>query len=113
MFTSSPEELETLLEDAVLMGDEAAVAALFDEAGVVIAGPRIAGPEQALVELAALGHLASSRAITVRRCVAVAVRNRMVTVVVGMLPGAGRHDLHRGRRRPAKSASSEPTAVRA
>ncbi|GAC1611585.1 MAG: hypothetical protein NVS3B26_25930 [Mycobacteriales bacterium] len=73
MFASSPEELETLLEDAVLMGDEAAVEALFDAAGLVIAGPRVAGPEQALVELTALGYLASTRPVTVRHCVAVAV----------------------------------------
>ena len=44
-----------MLEDAVLLGDEAAVAALFAGGAVLSAGPRITGPEQAPAELAKLG----------------------------------------------------------
>ena len=67
MFASSPEELETLLEDAVLLGDEMAVAALFDKGVMLITGPRIIGPERALADLAKIGYAASTRTVTVRR----------------------------------------------
>jgi ketosteroid isomerase-like protein len=39
----TPEELETLLEDAVLMRDAEALAQLFEDASVLVAGP---GPRQ-------------------------------------------------------------------
>jgi hypothetical protein len=61
MSASSPEELETLLEDGVLLGDEAAVLSWFDEGAVLITGPRVTGPETALAELAALGYVAATR----------------------------------------------------
>lgn len=90
MFASSPEELETLLEDAVLLGDEAAVAVLFEAGAVVITGPRIAGPEQALAELGQLGYVASTRTVTVRRDIAVVVGDHAVNVSCRASDGAWR-----------------------
>jgi hypothetical protein len=46
----SPEELETLLEDAVLLDDAAAVASLFEPAGVLLVGT---GPARGPAEIAA------------------------------------------------------------
>lgn len=80
MFASSPEELEMLLEDAVLLGDEAAVGSLFDAGAVLITGPRIAGPEQALAELSKLGYVASTRTVSVRHDAAVVVGDHAVNV---------------------------------
>lgn len=82
MSASSPEELETLLEDAVLLGDESAVAALFDEGAVLITGRRITGPKQALAELAKLGYVASTRTVTVRRDLAVVVSDHAVNISI-------------------------------
>jgi hypothetical protein len=90
MSASTPEELETLLEDAVLLGDEAAVAALFDTGAVLINGPRIHGPEQALAELAKLGYVATTRAVTVRRNLAVVVGDHGVNVSIRAPDGAWR-----------------------
>ena len=75
MSASSPEELETLLEDAVLLGDEAAVLSLFDAGAVLITGPRVTGPDKALTELAALGYVAATRTVTERRDLAIIVGN--------------------------------------
>ncbi len=80
MAASSPEELETLLEDAVLLGDEAAVAALFEPRAVLITGPTITGPEHALGELAKLGYVASTRTVSVRHEAAVVVGDHAVNV---------------------------------
>ena len=80
MTASSPEELETLLEDAVLLGDEAAVLSLFDAGAVVITGPRVTGPEHALAELATLGYVAATRTVTERRDLAVIVGDHTVNV---------------------------------
>ncbi len=80
MFAPSPEDLETLLEDALLLGDEAAVLALFDAAAVVITGPHISGPRQALAELTALGYVASSRVVTRWRGLAIVVGDDTVNV---------------------------------
>lgn len=90
VFASSPEELETLLEDAVLLGDEAAVAALFDEGAVLITGPRITGPEHALADLAKLGYAASTRTVTVRRHLAVVVSDHAVNISIRAPDGAWR-----------------------
>jgi hypothetical protein len=90
MFASSPEELETLLEDAVLLGDEAAVAALFDAGAVLVTGPRITGPKQALAELARLGYVATTRTVTVRRDIAVVVGDHAVNVSFRAPDGAWR-----------------------
>lgn len=80
MFASSPEELETLLEDAVLLDDAAAVTALFHSGAVLITGRRLSGPEQALVELVELGYVANTRTVTVRRDVAVVVGDHTINV---------------------------------
>jgi hypothetical protein len=77
---SSPEELESLLEDAVLLGDEAAVLSLFDARAVLITGPRITGPETALAELAALGYVAATRTVAERRDLAVIVGDQAANV---------------------------------
>jgi len=90
MFASSPEELETLLEDAVLLGDKAAVASLFDAGAVLITGPRIAGPEQALAELDKLGYVASTRTVSVRHGAAVLVGEHAVNVSFRTPDGAWR-----------------------
>jgi hypothetical protein len=90
MFASSPEELETLLEDAVLLGDEAAVAALFDAGAVLVTGPRITGPKQALAELAKLEYVATTRTVTVRRDIAVVVGDHAVNVSFRAPDGAWR-----------------------
>ena len=55
MFAASPEEPETLLEDTVLLGDQAAVASLSSHEAVLTTGSRAISPEQALPELATLG----------------------------------------------------------
>ena len=80
MSASSPEELETLLEDAVLLGDEAAVMSLFGAGAVLITGPRVTGPETALAELATLGYVAATRTVTERRDLAVIVGDHAVNV---------------------------------
>jgi hypothetical protein len=90
MFASSPEELDTLLEDAVLLGDGAAVTALFDEGAVLISGPRISGPQQALAELADLGYVAATRTVTLRRDVAVVVGDHAVNISTRAPDGAWR-----------------------
>jgi hypothetical protein len=80
MSASSPEELETLLEDAVLLGDEAALLALFEAGAVLIIGPRVTGPERALAELATLEYVAATRTVTERRDLAVIVGDHAVNV---------------------------------
>lgn len=80
MSASSPEELETLLEDAVLLGDETAVLSLFEAGAVLITGSGVTGPEQALAELASLGYVAAIRTVTGRREVAVIVGDHAVNV---------------------------------
>ncbi len=90
MFASSPEELETLLEDAVLLGDEAAIVALFDSGAVIMIGPRIEAPKQALAELATCGYVAATRTVTVRRDVAVVVGDHAVNVSCRASDGAWR-----------------------
>lgn len=90
MSASSPEELESLLEDAVLLGDQAFVAALFDAEGVLITDRRTTGPEQALAELAKLGYVAKTGTVTVRRDVAVVVGDVAVNVSVRAPDGGWR-----------------------
>jgi hypothetical protein len=80
MSASSPEELETLLEDAVLLGDEEAVLSLFDAGAVLIVGLRVSGPEKAMAELAPLGYVAATRTVTERRDLAVIVGDHAVNV---------------------------------
>jgi hypothetical protein len=90
MTASSPEELETLLEDAVLLRDAAAVADLFEPGAVLITGPAITGPEHALAELATLGYVAAFRTVTVRPCLAVVVGDHAVNVSIRAPDGAWR-----------------------
>jgi len=90
MFASSPEELETLLEDAVLLGDEGAVASLFDQGAVLVAGPLVTGPERALAELTKLGYVATTRTVTVQHDTAVVVGDQTVNVSVRTPHGAWR-----------------------
>lgn len=80
MSASSPEELETLLEDAVLLGDEAAVTALFEQAAVIVNGPSINGRAQALPVLAPLEYVASAIALTVRHDLALMVGEHTINV---------------------------------
>ena len=89
MSASSPEELETLLEDAVLMGDQTAVAGLFHQGGLLIAGLRSAGPERALDELARLEYVAGTTG-TVWNDVAVFVGADTVNVSLRASDGAWR-----------------------
>lgn len=90
MFASSPEDLETLLEDAVLLGDHAAVADLFDAEAVLIAGPVTIGPKQALAELTKRGYVATIRTVVVRRDSAVVIGDDAVNVSVRSPDGAWR-----------------------
>jgi hypothetical protein len=90
MFAPSPEALETLLEDAVLLGDEAAVASLFDPGAVLITGPLITGPNRALAELTKLGYVATTRTVTVRRDTAVVVGDHAVNISFRTPHGAWR-----------------------
>jgi hypothetical protein len=76
----SPEELETLLEDAVLLGDEAAVASLFDDGAVLVTSAGLIGPARALTEFAGRGYIASTRTVRVRRDAAVVVGDYAVNV---------------------------------
>jgi hypothetical protein len=78
---ASPEELETLLEDAVLLGDGAAVTDLFESAGVLVVGHGPAVDRRlALDVLRRQSFVASVRSVTVVRDVAVVVGDRTVTV---------------------------------
>ena len=90
MFASSPEELETLLEDAVILGDEAAGASLFAHGAVLITGPVVTGPERALAELVQLGYVAATRTVTVRGDTAVVVGDHAVNVSLHTPYGAWR-----------------------
>ncbi len=78
---SSPEELETLLEDAVLLQDDRAVADLFESNGVVVRVPsRVTGRSRAGSVLVREGFVASVRSVTVVHDVAVVVGQRTVNV---------------------------------
>jgi hypothetical protein len=76
---SSPEELETLLEDAVLLHDDRAVADLFERNGVVVRVPSwVTGRGRAGSVLIREGFVASVRSVTVVHDVAVVVGQRTV-----------------------------------
>jgi hypothetical protein len=77
----SPEELETLLEDALLLQDHEAVTALFEDRGVVVSGPGcVSGRTQAAGLLAGRDFVASSGTATVIRGVAVVVGEHAVNL---------------------------------
>ncbi|MEO7235443.1 MAG: hypothetical protein ABIW80_08720 [Lapillicoccus sp.] len=79
-----------MLEDAVLLGDEAAVVALFEPGAVLITGPTITGPEHALATLATLEYVAAFRTVTVRPCLVVVIGHHAVNVSVRAPDGAWR-----------------------
>ena len=84
----TPEELETLLEDALLMRDAEALAQLFEDASVLVAGH---GPQQIrgsgdIVQAAWLlwphqrGYLASPRRVFQARDIALLVGDGVINV---------------------------------
>lgn len=81
MTAASPEELDTLLEDALLMNDGPAVAALFAGADVLVAAPGcIRHGAEATDLLAERGYLASPCCVRVGPGIALAVGEGAVTV---------------------------------
>ena len=77
MAAQSPEELEILLEDALVLQDDAAVAALFEEGGVLVdRSGRVRGRNQIAKLLAQQHYLAAPCS-----CSVTAVSN--VAIVVG------------------------------
>ena len=81
MTAASPEELDTLLEDALLMNDGPAVAALFAGTDVFVASPgRIRHGAEATDLLAERGYLASPYCVLVAPGVALGVGDRAVSV---------------------------------
>ena len=76
-------ELDTLLEDATLLGDAAAVAALFEPAGL-LAGPTVARGRTAIARVAATawrdGYVADPRRVLRVHGLAVVAGPRAVTV---------------------------------
>lgn len=81
MVAQSPEELEFLLEDALVVRDSAAVAALFQDGGVLV---ERSGGVQQRSNIARLlseqGYLASPSSVTVFRDVAVVVGPQTVNI---------------------------------
>ncbi len=81
MAATSPEELETLLEDALLLHDHAALAALFEDGGVLVTGPGcVSSRAHAAQRLSQRDYVATARSLTVVRDVAVVVGEHTVNV---------------------------------
>ena len=81
MTAASPEELETLLEDALLLDDGAAVAALFEDRGVLVSGAGcVISRDRAAEVLLQNDYIASPRLVTVVRDIAVVVGDHTVNV---------------------------------
>jgi hypothetical protein len=81
MTAGSPEELEILLEDALLLHDATAVAALFDDRGVLVTGPgSVLGPADAANALAEHTFVASPHSATLVGDIAVVVGDRTVNI---------------------------------
>ena len=81
----TPEELESLLEDAVVLHDGAAVAALVERRGVLVAGPGDPATGRAEVARAtprlwARGYAADPRRVLCGHGLALVVSERSVTV---------------------------------
>lgn len=77
----SPEELETLLEDALVLQDVAEVAALFEDGGVLVDGSgRVHGRHQVAHVLAQHDYVASPRSVTLVSNVAIVVGSRTINV---------------------------------
>ncbi len=78
---ASPEELETLLEDAVLLRDGAAVEALFEHGDVLVAEvARVSRGAEGSELLSRQGYVASPRSVRVGYCAAVIAGEHTVTV---------------------------------
>ena len=81
MAAASPEELETLLEDALLLHDGAAVAALFEDRGVLVARAGcVRNRNRAAEVLMQQDYVASARLITVVRDIAVVFGDHTINV---------------------------------
>ncbi len=81
MTAQSPEELELLLEDALVLQDDAAVAALFEEGGVLVDRSRcVRGRSQVAYLLAQQDYLAAPCSVTVVKNVAIVVGPQTVNV---------------------------------
>jgi Domain of unknown function (DUF4440) len=96
----TPEELETLLEDAVLLGDADAVAGLFQPGGMVVMGgaPRLRGRGQIRAAAAALclhrpGYLAEPRRVLQVRDVALLIGRHVVNLARRGDDGTWRYDI--------------------
>ena len=76
-----PEDLEFLLEDALLLGDRAAVAALFEDAGVLVKrSGGVLGRSNVAHLLAEHGYLASPSSVTLIHDIAVVVGPQTVNI---------------------------------
>jgi hypothetical protein len=81
MTAGSPEELEILLEDALLLHDAFAVAALFEDRGVLVTGPgSVIGPAEAANALTEHTFVASPHSATLVGDIAVVVGDRTVNI---------------------------------
>lgn len=81
MAAQSPEELEILLEDALVLQDDAAVAALFEDGGVLVERSGVVrGCSQVTQLLTQQGYLAAPCSVTVVSNVAIVVGPQTVNV---------------------------------
>ena len=91
MAAASPEELETLLEDALLLQDAQAVAALFVNGHLLVTeGGRVRERREAADLLLRHEFLARPRSVTVARDVALVVGEHTVNVSCRGVDGAWR-----------------------
>ena len=90
MAAQSPEELEVLLEDALVLQDDAAVAALFADGGVLVERSGcVRGRSQVAHLLAQQDYLAAPCSVTVVSNVAIVVGPQTVNVSCRDPAGAG------------------------
>lgn len=81
MAAVSPEELEVLLEDALLLHDDEAVSALFEDRGVLVTGPGCTtGRAEAAKVLSERDFFASTCSVTLLHDIAVVVGDNTVNV---------------------------------
>jgi hypothetical protein len=96
----TPEELKTLLEDAVLLGDADAIAGLFQPRGMLVMGgaPQLRGRGQIRQAAAALclhrpGYLAEPRRVIQVRDVALLIGRDVVNLARRGNDGTWRYDI--------------------